>query len=213
MRNSHFSRVLLLAILMLACTLSLEAQKPGFTFNQTGRWNPLYPGDFEKALYRATLDVMNHHMTGMMLIKRTSDSSFRINFSNEVGMTFFDLEITDKEMKKIAVFPDMDRKSLLSMLEIDFRLLLFRDHTIKKMNTQDDCMKDSLMLHNAVSDWGKYTYTVHCWGLNLKSIASTKKGFTRAILDFQYLAAPVPSKVIIRNPSIRLNLRLSLLSN
>ena len=198
---------------MLAGSGTANGQKPMFTFNQTARWNQPFRGDFDKALFRSTLDVTDHHLTGMMLIKRTSDSSFRINFSNEVGITFFDFEITDRKMTVITIFPDMDRKSLLSFLERDFRLLLFRDRTVRSMKTEDHCSSDSLIIYHVTSDWGKYDYTVHCGILALKGIDSAANGFKRTSLDFIYGEQPIPLKINIKNPSIRLLLHLSLIGS
>jgi hypothetical protein len=213
MKNSHFNRIIILVILLMSGVSTVSGQKPGFTFNQAGRWSPVFPADLEKALFRATMDVMDHHMTGLMLIKRTSDTSFRINFSNEVGMTFFDLESTTGKMKVISVFPDMNRKSLLSMLDTDFKMLLFRDMTVKSMDTEDRCTSDSVIVHHVVSARGKYTYTVHCDGLKLKGIESANKGFKRTILDFQYRDNSIPLKINVKNPSIRLNLQLIFLGS
>src|SRR5436190_6110153 len=44
------------------------------------------------ALYNTTVDVAGNHLSGLLLIKKMPDSSTRMVFSNEMGLSFFDFE-------------------------------------------------------------------------------------------------------------------------
>jgi hypothetical protein len=211
MKNSLFNRAVII-LFILAIGISSRGQKPGFTFDQAGRWAPVFPVDFDKALYKATFDISKNHLTGLVFFKQTSDTSFRVIFSSETGMTYFDLELLEKRMNVMSVFPQMDRKPLLRILENDFRMILFRDRTISSMDTEERCPSDSTILHRVVSKRGKYRYTVNCSDLVLKGIESIGKSIGKTRLDFSPPVTGVPGNIRIQNPAIGLDFRMILIS-
>ena len=77
------------------------------------------------AWFDASVDVVGHHISGLLLIKTMPDQSRRIVFTNEVGVTFFDFEFDDGgtfEVKRII--RQLDRKPVIETLKKDFFLLL-----------------------------------------------------------------------------------------
>ena len=86
---------------------------------------------FTVALYKATVDVVGNHLSGLLLIKKMPDSSTRMVFSNEMGLTFFDFEFAaDGNFKVYSIIKKMDKKSVIKTLRHDFELVL--------MNTLDN---------------------------------------------------------------------------
>jgi hypothetical protein len=91
-------------------------------------------------LYKATVDIKKHHLTGLLVIKRMDtitpalspspkvkenfSGTYRIVFMNEVGMTFFDLEMQPDGFKVVSCFSSMNKKALINILETDFRMLI-----------------------------------------------------------------------------------------
>ena len=49
---------------------------------------------FASALYKADIDVIGNHLSGLLLIKKMPDSTTRMVFSNEIGFKFFDFEFS-----------------------------------------------------------------------------------------------------------------------
>ena len=211
MKNSLFNTTLAVFVFLFV-GITASSQKPGFTFDQAGRWAPVFPVDFDKALFKATLDISKNHLSGVMFIKQTSDTTYRIIFSNELGMTYFDFELLERQMIVLSVFPQMNRKSLLKILENDFRMILFRDRTISEMDTEERCPADSTILHKVVSKRGKYRYTVNCDDLVLKEIESIGKAIGSTRLLFSPPVDRVPGNITIQNPAIGLNFQLVLIS-
>ncbi len=48
--------------------------------------------EFSSALCDAGIDVVGNHISGLLLVKAMPDSSRRIVFSSETGITFFDFD-------------------------------------------------------------------------------------------------------------------------
>ncbi len=80
---------------------------------------------FNVALYKTTVDVVGNHLSGLLLIKKMPDSSTRMVFSNEMGLTFFDFEFAANGNFKVhSVIKKMNKKSVLKTLQHDFELVL-----------------------------------------------------------------------------------------
>jgi hypothetical protein len=80
---------------------------------------------FSVALYKAQVDVVGNHLSGLLLIKKMQDSSIRMVFSNEMGFKFFDFEFTaDRNFKVYSLVKQMNKKAVLKTLRKDFELIL-----------------------------------------------------------------------------------------
>lgn len=128
MRNSWYTNLLFL-LLLTGCTsikprdISQVPEFPGKAMEV-----PLLDGF---SLYKAAMEIGNHRLTGLMVVKRMDSTngvqdgnpSFRIVFTNEIGMTFLDLEVTRDSMKVVSCFSSLNRKKFLDMIVNDFRLI------------------------------------------------------------------------------------------
>jgi hypothetical protein len=95
---------------------------------------------FSVALYKTTVDVVGNHLSGLLLIKKMPDSSTRMVFSNEMGLTFFDFEFAaDGSFKVYSIIKKMNKKSVLKTLQHDFELVLMNrlDFTNASVRTNE----------------------------------------------------------------------------
>lgn len=89
----------------------LDKFKPRFTTN----W------------YNASIDVVGKHLSGLLLFKTMTDSSTRVVFTNEVGITFFDFEFAaDGTFFVRQVIEQLDRDAVVNLLRKDFELIMMR---------------------------------------------------------------------------------------
>jgi hypothetical protein len=64
------------------------------------------------------------------------DSSKRVVFTNEVGVTFFDFEFgKDRSFKVHQVIEQMDKKAVINLLRKDFELIIMQGITGAKLKT------------------------------------------------------------------------------
>lgn len=95
---------------------------------------------FTVALYSATVDVVGNHLSGLLLIKKMPDSSTRIVFSNEMGLTFFDFEFKPGgDFKVYSIIKKMNKRSVIKTLQHDFELVLMNkmDNAAAPVRTND----------------------------------------------------------------------------
>lgn len=80
---------------------------------------------FGTALYNTTVDVTGNHLSGLLLVKKMPDSSIRMVFSSEMGLSFFDFEFRPGgDFKVHSIMKKMNRKAVIKTLRHDFELVL-----------------------------------------------------------------------------------------
>jgi len=175
-------RYLLLSscILILAgCTSVYKNLQPATgDINYIEKFRP----DFNVALYKAEVDVIGHHLSGLLLIKTLPDSSVRMVFTNEVGFKFFDFAFTpDGGFKVYYVVKQMDKKPVIKTLKKDFELVMLRKQDIKTAYLAKD---DSSLYYIIKKQKGFFCYVTDKGGDTLKrmEIASPRKPIVQAIM-------------------------------
>jgi hypothetical protein len=85
---------------------------------------------FEKALYKASLEVNSREFSGLMMIKESGDGNFKVAFFSELGLNFFDFELRDMggnnhlNLYVRNIYEPLDRDMLLNKFEKYFSMLL-----------------------------------------------------------------------------------------
>jgi len=184
-----------------------EIKTPTDTIEQ---WKPVFDTSFQKGLFRTTMDIRKNHLTGFIFIKKVSDTSYRILFSNEIGMKFFDLEFRQGEFIVHYCFPSMDRKSLLKLLDSDFRILFFSNNGIKKISLVKTEKKNETIF-KIKSEQGKWNYQISTPTGKIFFIGSIKRFISKTIIKLDY-SDGITTGINISNPMIKLNISMNLIS-
>ncbi len=88
---------------------------------------------FTTALYTAQVNIVGNYLSGLLVIKAMPDSSLRVVFTSEMGLSLFDFEFTPNgEFKVHHIIKKMDRKAVIKTLRQDFELILMRGLSTEK---------------------------------------------------------------------------------
>lgn len=82
--------------------------------------------DYRHVTYRASIDVINKHLSGILVFKSMEDSAIRVVFMNEAGVTFFALEFTNTDYRFLSIVPSLDKRSVRRTLAKDLGMILMR---------------------------------------------------------------------------------------
>jgi len=186
---------------------------------------------FDKALYKAVLDIREHHITGLVFIKNIQDSgsripdsinsydssdsfhhaAYRIVFSNEFGMTYFDIQVNEDNFLLNYCFEPLNKKTLWKILGTDFRLL-FASEVVsapeKRYIQNDSGYLVSRNNQGNLKRWDLYTPS----GDTLVAVHGKSNMFDQTMISFTGYQNIVPARVVIVNPIVNLKFSLSLLS-
>jgi hypothetical protein len=174
------------------------------------QWKQVFDTSFQKGLFRTTMDIGKNHLTGFIFIKKVSDTSYRILFSNEIGIKFFDLEFSKRELIVHYCFPSLDRKSFLRLLESDFRILFFPNLGIKKIS-RVKTEKENEKIFTINSAQGKWRYEVLTSSKKILFIGTINKVISKARIKLEY-SGNITTGIDISNPMINLSIIMNLIS-
>ncbi|MEO5978430.1 MAG: hypothetical protein ABIS36_18270 [Chryseolinea sp.] len=120
MRCLYYS---LLAISLSCC--ASEYSKLTATSADTECARRIQPGSIRTSWYDASIDVVGHHISGLLLIKVMPDSSHRVVFTNEVGITYLDFGFLSNGTFEVhTVIGPLKKKAVIRTLRKDFELIL-----------------------------------------------------------------------------------------
>jgi len=139
--------------------------------------------DLSSALYKAEVDVVGHHLSGLLLIKTLPDSSVRMVFSNEMGFKFFDFEFKpDGGFHAYYVVKQMNKKPVIKTLKKDFELIMMRRQDIQNARLAKG---DHDLYYIIKRPKGYFCYITNLEGTKLEraEVSSPHKPIVQAILE------------------------------
>ena len=211
MRNLILSSLFLFLVrpFSFAVEMTQEVSKPGDTMEK--QWSPVLPVTFHKGLFRMTFDVSKNHISGFLLIKKTSDSSTSIVFSNEFGVCFFYFEVVHGKFLIRNLFPSFNRKSLVSLLEQDFRLILFPDASFKKIKVMP-APDSTIRCFKISARQGSFLYEVIRKTKEITEIRTIYTMFRKTIISPDHYSEGIPWTIRIFHPIQGIMMKISYLS-
>lgn len=179
-----------------------------------------YAAPVASNLYKATLDIKKHHLTGLLVIKRMAtippapsqtvggDSSgiYRIVFMNEIGMTFFDLEMKTDSFKVVSCFGPLNKKALMRIFETDFSMLT-RTGPMKNEKMYRQAGTNNLVVSAGAGKY-KIWQTYSPSGDTLFTTAAKSTIADPVIITYNKYKDGLPLKITIENPFIGMKLIL-----
>lgn len=99
--------------------------------------------------YKASIDVLNKHFTGLIILKQTDADTKHLVFITELGMRMFDFEMKGDSMKPVFVFDALNKPKLVSALVRNFKTILLIDWFNKTAELATKSGKEVLHLKSA----------------------------------------------------------------
>jgi len=138
-------------------------------------------------------------------------NSYRVVFSNEFGMTYFDIEIGTNYFKVNYCFEPLNKKMLWKIMKTDFRLLFASEEASEpsKHYVQDE---SNFLVYKSkqgeLKRWDLFTSS----GDTLVEIRGNSNIADQALITFTGYQNKFPLRITLVNSIIRLQFSLSLLS-
>lgn len=97
-----------------------------FEVAQGASCEKITPPIFESIQYRASVDILDKHLSGILLFKAQDDSSIRVVMINEMGTTFFDISFFSDHYTYHATLNQLKKKAVKLTLAKDLGMILAR---------------------------------------------------------------------------------------
>lgn len=126
LRNLAYS---LIFILFSSCkTYRLTDVKPIPSSEKTVE--NLYFSSSEDYVYKCQMDIYKNHVSGILIIKKISETTHRVVLTSDFGNKLIDFEISEDDFKLNYVLPDLDKKIVINFLRNDFQQLLKQKYPV-----------------------------------------------------------------------------------
>lgn len=188
-------RYLTLSSLLLLCmgcanTVYKETSPP---FADASALQALRPS-FTTSLYRAQIDVIGKHLSGLLFFKNLADGSYRVVFTNEMGLNFFDFRFDNHQFEVIHCIDQLNKKPVVNQLRKDIGFFLMTDLDYKqgKAYHQGD--------RNAYTFPGKKETTTYITDARTKEISQIVNSSTRkpkVIVSLSKVVRGMPDSVFV----------------
>lgn len=126
LRNLAYS---LIFISFVSCkTYKLTDAKPIPSSEKTVE--NLYFSSSEDYVYKCQMDIYKNHVSGILIIKKISETTHRVVLTSDFGNKLIDFEISEDDFKLNYVLPDLDKKIVINFLRNDFQQLLKQKYPV-----------------------------------------------------------------------------------
>ncbi|HET9276585.1 MAG TPA: hypothetical protein VFN95_00315 [Flavitalea sp.] len=137
---------------------------------------------FTTALYTTRVNIIGNYLTGLLVIKTMPDSSTRLVFTSEMGLSLFDFEFkSNGDFKVHHIINKMNRKAVIKTLRQDFELVL-----MQHLNTQTaQIFRNNDRIYHAFSQENGSKYYItgpECRELIAIEKASKRKALVQAVM-------------------------------
>jgi hypothetical protein len=116
-------------LLMFSCkTYQLADAKP--ISNSEKEVENLYFSSNEDYVYKCQMEVYGNDISGILIIKKISETAHRVVMTSDFGNKMIDFEISENDFKLNYVLADLDKKKVINFLKNDFQELLRQKYQV-----------------------------------------------------------------------------------
>jgi hypothetical protein len=199
MRSLLFS----LCVLLVGCKSEYKLLKPVPADQSCIK--KLSPKGINSSWFTASIDVVGKHLSGLLFVKKMDDQSYRVVFTNEIGVEFFDFGFDASGAFKVYdVIPQLDKKAVINTLRKDFELMLglpFRG-TPEVLQQGDEIY----YRYNQKKEAAYFITDRDCASLQRMELGSSRKRKVTVMLSGNELEAP--DSVSIHHHTFGMDIRL-----
>lgn len=149
MRHYRIIFLLLSSLIFSSCAyhkLASYKKQSDLVINSSSLQSVIPPTNAVK--YKASIDVLNKHFTGLIVLKQTDADTKHLVFVTELGMRMFDFEMRGDSMKPVYVFDALNKPKLVTALIRNFKTILLTDWFNKTTELATKSGKEVLHLKN-----------------------------------------------------------------
>lgn len=119
-------------LLCVACASYPEMQHYVPEANAPEHWeNPYFSNPETDYLYKADLELGDHRLGGLFIVKKISKEKHRVVLTGETGQKILDISIEVSGTTVNYVLPELNRKPIVRMLSDDLMALVTEHHRVK----------------------------------------------------------------------------------
>ena len=166
--------------------------------------------DIKSSQYVASVDAYGYHVSGLFIIKKTGEESYRIGFLTQTGLTIFSFEITPDTFNVNYCLEQLNKKDFINVIEADVRLLLLGKKYADNATMFTDPQTNQVVYNLKYFGKSNYLYTSpgNC---KLERIESSKRGGRDESIDFKGINNGLPVTIVMKHYDFPIEVKLDLI--
>jgi hypothetical protein len=208
MRNSALNSILLLFLLLTACSPEILKgfRKDSLQVLSRAEFYPFFPTADSTQWFNMQIDFRKNHFSGILLVKRTGTDTYRTVFTTHFGMSVFDFEFTPDKFIVNHCIEDLNKKKIRQTFEEDFKIFFFLN--LDTPPNQEVIYKNKTNSHWEVVKKNDYYYLKDLESKTLLKIERPR--FINSLhYEFKDYRERFPSDIQIKHSTIGLKIQLN----
>ncbi|WP_185288758.1 hypothetical protein [Chryseobacterium lactis] len=163
----------------------------------------LYFSSPDDYVYKCQMDIYKNHVSGILIIKKISETTHRVALTSDFGNKLIDFEVSDHDFKLNYVLPDLDKKIVINFLKNDFQQLLKRQYPVSESFENEN----SRIYLSKIDDKGYYLFFSKENNL-LKQIIYTKNNKEKIDFTFDAKKPIFADSLNLQHKDFKINIKL-----
>jgi hypothetical protein len=81
--------------------------------------------NYDNIKFKAYVEAYGHNITGIFIVKKTVENTYKIGFINNTGIVLFSLEISKDKVQLFNCLEQLNNTTAIKIIENDLRTILF----------------------------------------------------------------------------------------
>lgn len=164
------------------------------------------PHSKKTLIYKTDIDFYKRKISGLLIIKKTDEKSYRIALTTKFGLKIFDFSLNQGNLEVVYCIDYLNKKTIISTFEDDFNLLLMQNG-FNRIYT----LKDVEEKYKAwVFESGKmnYYYFLNTENKQIEKIEQRKRNAEKISVDLYGYKDNLPGVIELEHQNIKLKMNL-----
>jgi len=163
----------------------------------------LYFSSKEDYVYKCQMDIYKNHISGILIIKKISDTTHRVVMTSDFGNKMIDFEISENDFKLNYVLADLDKKIVINFLKNDFQELLRQKYPVA-----ESFEKENFSIFRSELDKKNYYLSFNKENSLLTKIVYTKNNKEKINFSFEAKKPTFAETINLQHKDFKINIKL-----
>ncbi|MBI9053444.1 MAG: hypothetical protein JEY96_06470 [Bacteroidales bacterium] len=160
-------------------------------------------------IYKTDIRFYKNDISGLLIIKKTDESVYRIALTTQFGLKIFDFELNQGNLNVKYCVEYLNKKIILNTFEMDFNLLLMQMN-FESLTAYDNKM-ESQRVWQLKSGKLNYNYIQNINSDKIENIRFKKRNSEKISLGLHSYKGDIPENISLQHHNIKLEMNLKLI--
>ena len=191
------------ALLLLISCKSFQLKDVKSVSNTEKTVENLYFSSKEDYVYKCQMEIYGNDISGILIIKKISETTHRVVMTSDFGNKMIDFEISENDFKLNYVLADLDKKMVINFLKNDFRELLRQKYIVS-----ESFENDKFSVFQSEVDKKNYYLSFSKENSLLTKIVFTKNNKEKINFSFEAKKPTFAEMINLEHKDFKINIKL-----